>query len=143
MKIRTRFRRIGITGSARAGKTVFLLSLINHFEAGDLRVEGGETRRFRRRLPWTSPPPTPTSMTVPGTECPTARRPPTAPIRMTPHRRQFENPATLWIRQPGFWTLLPQPSHQRELIGWLPLMLSGYRRWQAHSSPQTRWISMR
>jgi len=48
MKVRTRFRRIGITGSARAGKTVFLLSLINHLEAGDLRLDGGETRRFRR-----------------------------------------------------------------------------------------------
>ncbi len=42
MKIRQplfpRFRRIGITGSSHAGKTVFLLSLINHLESGDLDV---------------------------------------------------------------------------------------------------------
>jgi predicted YcjX-like family ATPase len=49
MKIRKRFRRIGITGSARSGKTVFLLSLISHLEAGDLKLNGAETRRFRRR----------------------------------------------------------------------------------------------
>jgi len=46
MKIRTRIRRIGITGSARAGKTVFLLSLINHLTVG-LDLGGGKTRRFR------------------------------------------------------------------------------------------------
>ena len=36
--VRPRFRRIGITGSSLTGKTVFLLSLINHLESGDLDV---------------------------------------------------------------------------------------------------------
>lgn len=47
LKIRTRVRRIGITGSAQAGKTVFLLSLISHLETGDLKFDGEGTRRFR------------------------------------------------------------------------------------------------
>ncbi|MEI6607081.1 MAG: YcjX family protein [Verrucomicrobiota bacterium] len=46
--MRTRVRRIGITGSARSGKTVFLLSLINHLEAGDFPLGGKGTRKFRR-----------------------------------------------------------------------------------------------
>lgn len=53
MKIRTRLRRIGITGSAQAGKTVFLLSLISHLEEGDLKLDsslrGGHTKRFQKR----------------------------------------------------------------------------------------------
>lgn len=49
MKIRTRTRKIGITGSSRAGKTVFLLSLISHLEAGDLKLDGDGTSRFRKR----------------------------------------------------------------------------------------------
>jgi uncharacterized protein len=55
MKIRTRVRRVGITGSAGAGKTVFLLSLISHLEEGDLKLDGGGTTRFKK-LPCRSGP---------------------------------------------------------------------------------------
>jgi len=55
MKIRTRVRRVGITGSAQAGKTVFLLSLISHLEEGDLKLDGGGTTRFKK-LPCRSGP---------------------------------------------------------------------------------------
>lgn len=49
MKLRTRVRRIGITGSARAGKTVFLLSLIDHLKWGDLKLGADTTGHFQRR----------------------------------------------------------------------------------------------
>ncbi len=51
MKIRTRVHKIGITGSARAGKTVFLLSLINQLEYGGLNLGDDKTRLYRRLPP--------------------------------------------------------------------------------------------
>jgi predicted YcjX-like family ATPase len=53
--LRPRFRRIGITGSSLAGKTVFLLSLLNHLESGDLdvstdRSKPGPIQRFKKLL---------------------------------------------------------------------------------------------
>ena len=52
MKLSYKFRRVGITGSARSGKTVFLMSLISHLEKGKLTLALNEkqvtTRKFRR-----------------------------------------------------------------------------------------------
>jgi len=54
MTLLPRFRRIGITGSSLSGKSVFLLSLINHLERGQLdvslnrKIPGGCVSRFRK-----------------------------------------------------------------------------------------------
>jgi|GEM_PF-5828800 len=50
MKILRRFHRIGIIGSAQAGKTVFLLSMINQLKAGKLKLGGNNDKPFQGGL---------------------------------------------------------------------------------------------